>query len=238
MNMLLHVNQLDSYYGRSQTLHGVSLIVEEGELVCVLGANGAGKSTLLKNIIGLVKPRQGSIEFSGRRIEQMAAFQIVREGVTLCPEDKKIFPQMSVLKNLLLGAWVHGSDHSRIQKNLNDVFELFPILNDRQSQMAGTLSGGEQQMMVIGRSLMSNPKLLMLDEPSLGIAPLVVARIFEVIREINRRGTTILLIEQNASISLKTATRGYILETGQVILEGKADDLLQDEKVKKAYLGL
>jgi branched-chain amino acid transport system ATP-binding protein len=236
--MLLHVNQLDSYYGRSQTLHGVSLIVEEGELVCVLGANGAGKSTLLKNIIGLVKPRQGSIEFSGRRIEQMAAFQIVREGVTLCPEDKKIFPQMSVLKNLLLGAWVHGSDHSRIQKNLNDVFELFPILNDRQSQMAGTLSGGEQQMMVIGRSLMSNPKLLMLDEPSLGIAPLVVARIFEVIREINRRGTTILLIEQNASISLKTATRGYILETGQVILEGKAGDLLQDEKVKKAYLGL
>lgn len=236
--MLLHVNQLDSYYGRSQTLHGVSLTVEEGELVCVLGANGAGKSTLLKNIIGLVKPRQGSIEFSGRRIEQMAAFQIVREGVTLCPEDKKIFPQMSVLKNLLLGAWVHGSDHSRIQKNLNDVFELFPILNDRQSQMAGTLSGGEQQMMVIGRSLMSNPKLLMLDEPSLGIAPLVVARIFEVIREINRRGTTILLIEQNASISLKTATRGYILETGQVILEGKAGDLLQDEKVKKAYLGL
>jgi len=236
--MLLHVNQLDSYYGRSQTLHGVSLIVEEGELVCVLGANGAGKSTLLKNIIGLVKPRQGSIEFSGRRIEQMAAFQIVREGVTLCPEDKKIFPQMSVLKNLLLGAWVHGSDHSRIQKNLNDVFELFPILNDRQSQMAGTLSGGEQQMMVIGRSLMSNPKLLMLDEPSLGIAPLVVARIFEVIREINRRGTTILLVEQNASISLKTASRGYIMETGQLILEGKAGDLLQDEKVKKAYLGL
>jgi branched-chain amino acid transport system ATP-binding protein len=238
MNMLLHVNQLDSYYGRSQTLHNVSLTVEEGELICVLGANGAGKSTLLKNIIGLVKPRQGSIEFAGRRIEQLAAFQIVREGITLCPEDKKIFPQMSVLKNLLLGAWVHGSDHSRIQKNLNDVFELFPILNDRQSQMAGTLSGGEQQMMVIGRSLMSNPKLLMLDEPSLGIAPLVVARIFEVIREINRRGTTILLVEQNASISLKTATRGYILETGQVILEGKAGDLLQDEKVKKAYLGL
>jgi len=236
--MLLHVNQLDSYYGRSQTLHGVSLTVEEGELICVLGANGAGKSTLLKNIIGLVKPRQGSIEFSGRRIEQMAAFQIVREGVTLCPEDKKIFPQMSVLKNLLLGAWIHGSDHSRIQKNLNDVFELFPILNDRQSQMAGTLSGGEQQMMVIGRSLMSNPKLLMLDEPSLGIAPLVVARIFEVIREINRRGTTILLVEQNASICLKTASRGYIMETGQLILEGKAGDLLQDEKVKKAYLGL
>ena len=236
--MLLHVNQLDSYYGRSQTLHGVSLTVEEGELICVLGANGAGKSTLLKNIAGLVKPRQGSIEFARRRIEQMSAFQIVREGITLCPEDKKIFPQMSVLKNLLLGAWIHGSDHSRIQKNLNDVFELFPILNDRQSQMAGTLSGGEQQMLVIGRSLMSNPKLLMLDEPSLGIAPLVVARIFEVIREINRRGTAILLVEQNASISLKTASRAYIMETGQLILEGKAGDLLQDEKVKKAYLGL
>jgi branched-chain amino acid transport system ATP-binding protein len=236
--MLLRVNQLDSYYGRSQTLHGVSLRVEEGELICVLGANGAGKSTLLKNIVGLVKPRLGSIEFEGKRIEQMSVFQIVREGITLCPEDKKIFPQMSVLKNLLLGAWIHGSDHSRIQKNIQDVFELFPILNERQSQMAGTLSGGEQQMMVIGRSLMSNPKLLMLDEPSLGIAPLVVSRIFEVIREINRRGTTILLVEQNAAISLKTASRAYIMETGQLILEGKAGDLLQDEKVKKAYLGL
>jgi branched-chain amino acid transport system ATP-binding protein len=236
--MLLRVNQLDSYYGRSQTLHGVSLRVEEGELICVLGANGAGKSTLLKNIIGLMKPRQGFIEFAGRRIEQMSAFQIVREGITLCPEDKKIFPHMSVLKNLLLGAWIHGSDHSRIQKNLHEVFELFPILNERQSQMAGTLSGGEQQMMVIGRSLMSNPKLLMLDEPSLGIAPLVVTRIFEVIREINRRGTTILLVEQNASISLKTASRAYIMETGRLIMEGKAGDLLQDEKVKKAYLGL
>jgi len=236
--MLLQVNQVDSYYGRSQTLHGISLVVEKGELICVLGANGAGKSTLLKNIAGLVKPRNGSIEFEGRRIEQMAAFKIVREGITLCPEDKKIFPQMSVLKNLLLGAWVHGGDSARIQKNLDEVYELFPILQDRQSQMAGTLSGGEQQMMVIGRSLMSNPKLLMLDEPSLGIAPLVVARIFEVIREINRRGTTILLVEQNAAISLKTATRAYILETGQLILEGKAGDLLQDEKVKKAYLGL
>ena len=236
--MLLHVNQVDSFYGRSQTLHSVSLSVTQGELICVLGANGAGKSTLLKNIIGLVKPRNGSIEFAGKRIDHLAAFQIVREGVTLCPEDKKIFPHMSVMKNLRLGAWVHGNDEAKIQKNLEEAFELFPILKDRESQMAGTLSGGEQQMMVIGRSLMSNPKLLMLDEPSLGIAPLVVARIFEVIREINRRGTTILLVEQNASISLKTATRGYILETGQIILEGKAADLLQDEKVKKAYLGL
>jgi branched-chain amino acid transport system ATP-binding protein len=236
--MLLRVDQVESFYGRSQTLHGVSLTVEEKELICVLGANGAGKSTLLKNIAGLVKPRQGAIEFAGRRIEQMSVHQIVREGVTLCPEDKKIFPQMSAMKNLLLGAWVHGRDYPKIQKNRAEVFELFPILNERQNQMAGTLSGGEQQMLVIGRSLMSNPKLLMLDEPSLGIAPLVVERIFEVIREINRRGTTILLVEQNASISLTTADRGYIMETGRIVLSGSAQTLLQDEKVKKAYLGI
>ena len=236
--MLLRVYQIESFYGRSQTLHGVSLTVEEKELICVLGANGAGKSTLLKNIVGLVKPRKGTVEFAGRRIEQMSAHQIVREGVTLCPEDKKIFPQMSVLKNLLLGAWVHGRDYPRIQKNMAEVFELFPILNDRKNQTAGTLSGGEQQMLVIGRSLMSNPKLLMLDEPSLGIAPLVVERIFEVIREINRWGTTILLVEQNASISLTTAGRGYIMETGRIVLSGSASTLLQDEKVKKAYLGI
>jgi branched-chain amino acid transport system ATP-binding protein len=236
--MLLRVDQVESFYGRSQTLHGVSLTVEEKELICVLGANGAGKSTLLKNIVGLVKPRKGTVEFAGRRIEQMSAHQIVREGVTLCPEDKKIFPQMSVLKNLLLGAWVHGRDDSRIQKNMAEVFELFPVLNDRKNQTAGTLSGGEQQMLVIGRSLMSNPKLLMLDEPSLGIAPLVVERIFEVIREINGRGTTILLVEQNASISLTAAGRGYIMETGRIVLSGSATTLLQDEKVKKAYLGI
>jgi len=236
--MLLRVDQVESFYGRSQTLHGVSLNVKEGELICVLGANGAGKSTLLKNIVGLVKPRRGFIEFSGRRIEQMPPHQIVREGVTLCPEDKKIFPQMSVLKNILLGAWVHGRDSLKIKNNLAEAFKLFPILSDRQNQMAGTLSGGEQQMLVIGRSLMSNPKLLMLDEPSLGIAPLVVEHIFEVIREINRRGTTILLVEQNASISLSIAVRGYIMETGRIILAGAAKDLMEDEKVKKAYLGL
>jgi branched-chain amino acid transport system ATP-binding protein len=236
--MLLRVDQIDSYYGRSQTLHGISLAVENGELICVLGANGAGKTTLLKNIAGLLKPRKGTIEFSGRRIEQMSVHQIVREGVTLCPEDKKLFPQMSVHKNLMLGAWVQGRDHALIEKSMANAFDLFPILNDRKNQMAGTLSGGEQQMLVIGRSLMSNPKLLMLDEPSLGIAPLVVERIFEVIREINRRETTILLVEQNASMSLTTAVRGYILETGKIILSGRAGDLLEDEKVKKAYLGL
>ncbi len=236
--MLLRVDRVDSFYGRSQTLHQVSLNVEEGELICVLGANGAGKSTLLKSIAGLVNARRGGIEFSGRHIEGMSAYQIVREGITLCPEDKKLFPQMSVMKNLLLGAWVHGRDYPRIQKNRAEAFELFPILRERQNQMAGTLSGGEQQMLVIGRSLMSNPKLLMLDEPSLGIAPLVVDRIFEVIREVNQRGTTILLVEQNASVSLTVASRGYIMETGRIILEGESKNLLEDEKVKKAYLGL
>jgi branched-chain amino acid transport system ATP-binding protein len=236
--MLLHVDQIESYYGRSQTLHGVSLGIEEGEFICVLGANGAGKTTLLKTIAGLIKPQRGMIKFAGRRIEQMNAYQVVREGITLCPEDRKIFPQMSVYKNLLLGAWVHGRDQSRIEKNRLEAFGLFPILKNRQNQMAGTLSGGEQQMLVIGRSLMSNPKLLMLDEPSLGLAPLVVERIFEIIREIHRRSTTILLVEQNASISLSSADRGYILETGQIILSGKSKDLLQDEKVKRAYLGL
>lgn len=236
--MLLRVDRVESFYGRSQILYGVSLYVEERELICVLGSNGAGKSTLLKNIIGLVKARKGTVEFAGRRIEQMDAHQIVREGITLCPEDKKIFPRMSVLKNILLGAWVHGRDDSKIRENMAGVFDLFPILSERKKQMAGTLSGGEQQMLVIGRSLMSNPKLLMLDEPSLGIAPLVVERIFEVIREINRRGTAILLVEQNASISLATAGRGYIMETGKIVLTGSASTLLQDEKVKKAYLGV
>jgi len=236
--MLLHVDKVESFYGRSQILHGVSLEIKEGEFVCVLGANGAGKTTLLKTISGLVKPRKGSVEFAGRKIDALPAHQIVREGITLTPEDRKIFPQMSVYKNLLLGAWVHGGDPEKIQKNIGQAYDLFPILKDRQHQMAGTLSGGEQQMLVIGRSLMSNPKLLMLDEPSLGLAPLVVERIFEIIQEIHRRSTTVLLVEQNASMSLTTAGRGYILENGRIILEGPAQNLLDDEKVKKAYLGL
>jgi branched-chain amino acid transport system ATP-binding protein len=236
--MLLRVDRVESFYGRSQVLHGVSLDIQEGEFVCVLGANGAGKTTLLKSIAGLVKPRKGTVEFGGRRIDPLPTHQVVREGVILCPEDRKIFPQMSVYKNLQLGAWVYGGDQEKTHKNMAQTFELFPILKERQHQMAGTLSGGEQQMLVIGRSLMANPKLLMLDEPSLGLAPLVVERIFEIIQEIHRRSTTILLVEQNASISLTTAGRGYILENGRIILEGPAKNPLEDEKVKKAYLGL
>ncbi len=236
--MLLRVEQVESFYGRSQILHGVSLKIQEGEFVCVLGANGAGKSTLLKNIAGLVKPRRGIIEFKGRRIDPLPPHRVVREGVTLCPEDRKIFPHMSVLKNLLMGAWIHGGNEEKTRKNLSLAYDLFPILQDRQNQMAGTLSGGEQQMLVIGRSLMSSPQLLMLDEPSLGLAPLIVERIFEVIREIHHRSATILLVEQNASISLTSAARGYIMETGRITLSGTAADLQRNEKVKKAYLGL
>jgi len=236
--MFLHVNQLFSYYGRSEILHGVSLEINEGELICLLGANGAGKTTLLKSIVGLVNQKSGAIEFLGNRIDQLTPEKIVKMGITLCPEDKKLFPSMSVLKNLELGAWIHKGDREIIDNNLEKVFAHFPRLKERVKQDAGTLSGGEQEMLVIGRSLMSNPKLLILDEPSLGIAPLVVERILEVVCDINRDGTTVLIVEQNASASLSIASRGYVMETGDIILQGLSAELLSNEKVKKAYLGL
>ena len=236
--MFLRVNQLYSCYGRSEILHGVSLDVAEGELICVLGANGAGKTTLLKSIIGLAPPKSGTIEFQGSRIDHLSPHKIVRLGITLCPEDKKLFPRMSVRKNLELGAWLHNGDRDIIDRNMEAVFAHFPILKERVKQDAGTLSGGEQEMLVIGRSLMSNPKMLILDEPSLGIAPIVVERILEVVSNINRAGTTVLLVEQNASASLAIAGRGYVIETGRIILQGPSAVLLADEKVKKAYLGL
>lgn len=236
--MLLKVKNLDCYYGQSQALKEVNIEVNEGECICILGANGTGKSTLLKTVAGLMKPRRGEILFAGKRIDELPAYAIVREGITLCPEDKKIFPQMSVYKNLCLGAWVHGGKEEKIKANLDQVYELFPILKERRDQDAGTLSGGEQQMLVIGRSLMSNPRLLMLDEPSLGLAPMVVNNIFETIKEINARKTTVLLVEQNASMALKIATRGYVIETGRITMEGTSEELLKNEKVKKAYLGI
>ena len=236
--MFLHVNQLYSYYGRSEILHGVSLEINEGELICLLGANGAGKTTLLKSIVGLVNQKNGTIAFSGNRIDSLSPEKIVKMGITLCPEDKKLFPNMSVLKNLELGAWVHKGNREIIDGNLETVFTHFPILKERIKQDAGTLSGGEQEMLVIGRSLMSNPKLLILDEPSLGIAPLVVEHILEVVCDINREGTTVLLVEQNASASLSIASRGYVMETGDIILQGPSAELLSNEKVKKAYLGI
>jgi branched-chain amino acid transport system ATP-binding protein len=235
---MLKLQDVETYYGTAQALKGISLEVEEGRLIAILGANGAGKTTLLRTISGLNEPKRGTIEFEGRRINGLNPDDIVNLGISHCPEGRKLFPQMTVYKNLLLGAYIRRGDPKEIKEMMEGVFDLFPILKERQQQLAGTLSGGEQQMLVIGRGLMSKPKLLLLDEPSLGIAPLVVARIFEVIRDINQRGTTILLVEQNASIALSIADYGYVLETGEIILSGDTRQLRSDEKVKEAYLGL
>jgi len=235
---MLKLKDVETYYGTAQALKGISLEVEEGRLIAILGANGAGKTTLLRTISGLNEPKRGTIEFEGRRINGLNPDDIVNLGISHCPEGRKLFPQMTVYKNLLLGAYIRRGDPKEIKEMMEGVFDLFPILKERQQQLAGTLSGGEQQMLVIGRGLMSKPKLLLLDEPSLGIAPLVVARIFEVIRDINQRGTTILLVEQNASIALSIADYGYVLETGEIILSGDTRQLRSDEKVKEAYLGL
>jgi len=236
--MLLKVQDIETWYGSAQALKGVSLKVESGELISILGANGAGKTTLLRTISGLIEPKRGTIEFEGRRIDRMGAEEIVRLGVSHCPEGRKLFPQMTVHKNLLLGGYVRKTDQRGIRDTMEEVFSLFPVLKDRREQLAGTLSGGEQQMLVISRGLMSRPKLLMLDEPSLGIAPLLVARIFEVIKDINRRGMTILLVEQNAAVALNIANHGYVLETGEIVLSGGAQELLREEKVREAYLGV
>jgi len=236
--MLLKVQDIETYYGSAQALKGVSLKVGKGELISILGANGAGKTTLLRTISGLIEPKRGAIEFEGRRIDRLGAEEIVRLGISHCPEGRKLFPQMTVYKNLLLGAYVRKADQPGIRESMEEIFSLFPVLKDRQQQLAGTLSGGEQQMLVISRGLMSRPKLLLLDEPSLGIAPLLVARIFEVIKDINQGGMNILLVEQNAAVALNIAHHGYVLETGEIILSGEARQLLSEEKVKQAYLGV
>ena len=236
--MLLKMRDVDTYYGPAQALKGISLEVKKGELITILGANGAGKTTLLRTISGLNESRRGTIEFEGKNIERMSADDIVKLGISHCPEGRKLFPQLTVSKNLTLGAYVRRGDPQGIRETMEQVFDLFPVLKERQQQFAGTLSGGEQQMLVIGRALMSQPKLLMLDEPSLGIATILVARIFEVIRDINQRGTTILLVEQNAAVALSIANHGYVLETGEIVLAGEAKKLLSEERVKQAYLGL
>ncbi len=236
--MLLKVEDIETFYGSAQALKGVSLAVHKGELIAILGANGAGKTTLLRTISGLNESRKGTIEFDRKKIDRMSPEEIVRLGISLCPEGRKLFPQMTVLKNLTLGAYVCRGNRQGIKDKMEEVFGLFRILRERQQQQAGTLSGGEQQMLVIGRALMSKPQLLMLDEPSLGIAPLLVARIFEAIKDINQRGTAILLVEQNAAAALEIADRGYVLETGEIILSGEAKGLLNEEKVRQAYLGL
>ncbi len=233
---LLRIENLHTYYGHVHALKGIDLEVEEGEIVTLLGANGAGKSTTLRTISGLVRPREGRIEFNGHVLNSVPAHKIVQMGICHVPEGRRIFATLTVMENLMMGAYTL-KDERAIQENLRRVFDLFPRLAERKNQFGGTLSGGEQQMLTIGRALMSRPRLLLLDEPSLGLAPMLVKVIFETLREINARGTTILLVEQNARAALKIAHRAYVLETGRVVLSGPAQELMRDERVRKAYLG-
>jgi branched-chain amino acid transport system ATP-binding protein len=234
---LLKVDDIHTYYGSIQALKGVTIEVSEGEIVTLIGANGAGKSTTLRSINGLNHPRQGSIEFRGRDITKRAPHDIVRMGISQSPEGRKLFPRMSVLENLEMGAF-QRKNRSGLKGDLDRVYSLFPRLAERKQQRAGTLSGGEQQMVAIGRALMANPSLLLLDEPSMGLAPIFVERVFETIVEINQQGTTILLVEQNAMMALDVASRGYVLETGTVALADDAKALRENEEVRKAYLGI
>jgi branched-chain amino acid transport system ATP-binding protein len=236
MYFMLEVNNVDVYYGVIHALKNMSLRVEKGEIVTLIGANGAGKTTTLRTISGLIKPSKGSIAFKGHKIVGMNAPEIVKAGISHVPEGRRIFPEMTVLENLELGAFLR-KDKDEIQKDLELVFSRFPILKNRSKQNAGTLSGGEQQMLAIGRALMSRPELLLMDEPSMGLAPLLVNEIFSIIKEINEQGTTILLVEQNANIALSIAHRANVMETGSIILEGSGKELANSDQVKKAYLG-
>ncbi len=233
---ILEVEDIHTYYGSIHAIKGVTLEVREGEIVTLIGANGAGKSTTLRSINGLNHPRRGSIHFQGRDITDMPAHAVVKAGISLSPEGRRLFPHMSVFENLELGAF-QRTDRHQLRDDVERVYALFPRLSERKNQKAGTLSGGEQQMVAIGRALMARPKLLMLDEPSMGLAPIFVERIFETIKEINEQGTSILLVEQNALMALDTAHRGYVLETGRVALADEAGKLRENEQVRKTYLG-
>jgi branched-chain amino acid transport system ATP-binding protein len=233
---MLQVDNLEVYYGKIYALKGVSLTVNEGELVALIGSNGAGKSTTLRTISGLLRPKQGTITYNGQRIDKIAPHQIVRLGLAHCPEGRHIFGRLTVNENLTLGA-VTRTDRTRIENSREEVFDLFPRLKERSSQLASTLSGGEQQMLAIGRALMSQPKLLLLDEPSLGLAPMLVTQIFNIIQSIQQRGGTILLVEQNARQALQIADRAYVMETGKIILAGSATELQSNPQVEQAYLG-
>jgi branched-chain amino acid transport system ATP-binding protein len=233
---ILELEDVHTYYGSIQALKGVSIDVYEGEVVTMIGANGAGKSTTLRSINGLNHPREGRIRFQGRDIAQEAPHDVVKMGISQSPEGRRLFPRMSVMENLEMGAF-QRDDRAGIRQSLDRVFELFPRLQERRTQRAGTLSGGEQQMCAIGRALMAQPKLLLLDEPSMGLAPIFVERIFEIVVEINKQGTPILLVEQNALMALDVADRGYVMETGTIALADDADALAQNEQVRKTYLG-
>ena len=230
------VENINVYYGAIHALKGISVEVKEGEIVTLIGANGAGKSTILRTISGLLRTKTGNVLFEGNSVAAMAPEEIVKKGISQVPEGRRIFANMSVEENLELGAYIR-SDKPGIRKDIDKVFERFPRLGERRKQIAGTLSGGEQQMLAIGRGLMSQPRLLLLDEPSMGLAPLLVKEIFSIIKEINASGTTILLVEQNANMALSIAHQAYVLETGRITLSGSAKELMESEEVRKAYLG-
>lgn len=233
---MLKVENLNVYYGVIQALKGISFHLNQGEIVALIGANGAGKSTTLKTISGIMHPREGTIQFNGEEITSKPAQEIVKLGVVHVPEGRRIFSRMTVLENLYMGAFT-VNDKAQINRDIQAMFERFPRLAERKNQLGGTLSGGEQQMLTIARGLMSHPKLLLLDEPSMGLAPLLVEQIFEIIQTINEQGTTILLVEQNAQMALAVSNRAYVIETGTITIEGNGDDLLKNDSVVRAYLG-
>ena len=233
---MLHIENINVYYGAIHAIKDISINVTEGQIVTLIGANGAGKSTTLRTISGLLKPKTGKIDFEGKNIAGLAAQEIVKRGISQVPEGRRVFANMTVLENLELGAYIR-KDKDGIQKDMDAVFERFPRLLERKLQLAGTLSGGEQQMLAMGRALMSRPRLLLLDEPSMGLAPLLVKEIFSIVQEINRTGTTVLLVEQNANMALSIAHQAYVLETGRITLSGDAKKLAASEEVRKAYLG-
>jgi branched-chain amino acid transport system ATP-binding protein len=231
---LLSVDAVDTFYGPIHILQGLSLQVRNGELCCLLGGNASGKSTTLKTILGIVRPRNGSVQFAGEDVTSRSTSYRIRKGMAIVPENRRLFAPMTVLENLQMGAYLHGGGS---KEDFDRVYELFPLLHERRAQLAGTLSGGEQQMVAMGRALMAKPKLLLMDEPSMGLAPILVERSFEIISQVHESGVAMLIVEQNANVSLSIADRGYVLSTGRLVLEGKAADLREDEGLRKAYLG-
>jgi branched-chain amino acid transport system ATP-binding protein len=231
---LLELDAVDTYYGQIHILQGLSLRVAPGELVCLLGGNASGKSTTLKTILGIVQPRRGAVRFNGEEVTKRSTSYRIGRGMAIVPENRRLFAPMSVLENLQMGAYLHGGG---TKEDFDRVYELFPLLYERRAQLAGTLSGGEQQMVAMGRALMAKPKLLLMDEPSMGLAPILVERSFEIIKQVHESGVAMLVVEQNANVSLSIADRGYVLSTGRLVLEGPADELREDEGLRKAYLG-
>lgn len=233
---MLEIRDLEVYYGMIQAIKGVSFDVNEGEVIALIGANGAGKTTILHTITGLLAAKSGKVNFNGTDITKVPGHKIVSMGMAHVPEGRRVFAQLSVYQNLMMGAYTR-KDKQEISETLENVYHRFPRLEERKNQMAGTLSGGEQQMLAMGRALMSHPKIILMDEPSMGLSPIFVNEIFDIIKEVSKGGTTVLLVEQNAKKALSIADRGYVLETGKIVLEGKADDLLHNDSIKKAYLG-